>query len=309
MLSFGHKASLLPVLLIVVFSAQAQDPDSCQKRSVVVNVRDQESRLVSGLQPASFRGSLRGQPVRVLSDEVNTEPPRIVLLIDLSGSVNRSNHKLQTTQFLSENFVATSFVPRVALVLFSDRTPDVVGFEHGPKEILQKLANLNDGWGRTALFDSLMYAAGLFQTHEPGDAIYAITDGADNQSKFREKDVQQELLSKGIRLFSFVVSTAQPPLITEIERQNGYLDVQRLAEVTGGSIVNAEYNPYENEHRELEASLQRAYDKMKSFYKLDVQLPVKLDKEHPWELQAMDEHGKRRKDVEITYARNLVSCR
>ena len=309
MRSLAYKASLAAFLLAVVFSAKAQNPDSCLQRSIVVNVRDQQGKLVSGLQPTSFQGVLRGQPVKVLSVGVNTEPPRIVLLVDRSGSVNRSNHKLQTTQFLAENFMTTSRAPRVALALFSEQVPDVIGFDHAPNAILQRLTNLGDGHGGTAILDSLMYSARIFQTHEPGDAIYVITDAGDNKSRFQKKDVELELLSKGIRLFVFVVSTAQAPLMTEIERQQGYDELQHLTEATGGSIVNAEYDPYEKESRELEASLQRAYDKMKSFYELQVGLPVKPDKERPWELRVVDEHGKKRKDVEITYARNLAPCR
>jgi hypothetical protein len=300
MASSGHRALLLALLLTVVFSAKAEYADSCQQRSVVVNPR-KEGKLVTGLQTSSFHGSLRGQSVKVLAARANTQPPRVVLLLDLSGSINRSNHKLDRAQFLAEDFMATSLIPRIALVLFSDRILATVGFDHPPKAIQQRLANLKDGQGRTALFDSLMYSAGLFQTPESGDAIYVITDGVDSQDGPHEKDVKQELLSKGIRLLCFVVSTAQLPLITEIERQNGYLGLQRLAEATGGSVLNAEYDPYENGRMELGVSLQRGYDKMMSFYTLEVELPFKLDKEQLWDLQIVDEHGKRRKDIETTY--------
>lgn len=158
----------------------------------------------------------------------------------------------------------------------------------------RRLANLKDGHGRTALFDSLIYSAGLFQNRESGDAIYVITDGGDSLNGLHEKDAERELLSKGIRLFSFLVSAAKPPLMTEEERQ-GYSDLQRLGEVTGGTMLNVEYDPYEKERRELEASLQRGYNKMKSLYDLEVELPVKLDKEQRWKLQIVDERAKRQK--------------
>jgi hypothetical protein len=256
MVSSEYKALLLALVFTVGFSVQAENADSCQQRSVIVNPR-QEGKLVSGLQASSFRGSLQGRSVKVLSAKVNTEAPRIVLLLDLSGSVNRNNHKLDTEQFLAENIVTTSFIPHLALVLFSDRLLDSVGFDHAPKAIEQRLANLKDGQGPTALFDSLAYSAGIFHTREPGDAIYVITDGGENHSSSHAKDVEKELLSKGIRLFVFLVSAIKPPLVSE-EEQQGYSDLQRLAEVTGGSIVNAEYNPYEKERRELEARCNAA---------------------------------------------------
>jgi von Willebrand factor type A domain len=305
MLSSRYWTLALAFLFTVVLATKAEDTGTCQQRTVVVNPR-KGGHLIPGLQPSSFRASVRGQFVKVLAVRANTQPPRVVLLVDLSGSVNRSNHELDRAQFLAEHFMATSFIPRVALVLFSDSILDTVGFDHPPKAIQQTLANLKDGRGSTALFDSLIYSAGLFRTRESGDAIYVITDGGDSHDGAHERDVERELLTKGIRLFCFVVSTAPPPLITEVERQKGYFDLQRLTEATGGSILNAGYDPYENESRELEASLRRGYDRIKSFYTLEVELPTKLDKEQRWNLQLVDQYGKRRKDVETVYARDFV---
>jgi hypothetical protein len=307
MLSCEYRAAIVTMIFAVIFSAQAQILGDCQRRSVVVNPR-KDGKLVAGLQSSSFRGSLPGEPVKILAARPNTRPPRVVVLLDLSGSMNRSNHKLDTAQFLAEDIIAASLTPRVALVLFSDRPLDVVGFDHAAKAIQQKLANLGDGQGSTALFSSLMYSAGLFQSPESGDTIYAITDGGDSGSGLREKDVEQKFLSQGIRLFSFVVSSSRPPLITEMERQHGYSDLRRLAEVSGGSILNAEYDPYEHKSGELEASLKRGYDKMKSFYTLDMELPVKLYKDEQWRLDIVDGHGKRRNDIETMHPAYFVSC-
>jgi hypothetical protein len=87
MLFLGKKTPLLSVLLAVMSFGDAQTTDSCAQRSLVANVRNQEGKLVPGLHPASFRALLGHQPVRVLSDRVNTEAPRIVLLVDLSTAV------------------------------------------------------------------------------------------------------------------------------------------------------------------------------------------------------------------------------
>jgi hypothetical protein len=282
------------------FPAVAQK--TCQLTSIV-NVRDPQGKLVPGLHPASFQATLRGQPVKILSATLQSQP-RVVLLLDVSGSINRDNHNFALARFAAGNFVTTSAVPHVALVLFSNRILATLRFDAQPKEMLQKLADLNDGQGYTAAFDSLMYSASLFDAPRPGDAVYFISDGGDNRSKFRSKDVEKHFQSEDIRLFSFILWQGGQ----SVEEQAGLYDLKHLAEVTGGSIANVKRDESAKGREWLKASLLRTYDTMKNFYQLEVELPSNADTRHQWELQVVDEHGKKRKDVEVTYARNLPGC-
>jgi len=295
---------LFALFVFAGLPATAQNPAACQHRPIV-NVSDRQGMLVPGLQPASFQGSLRGQPVRILSARAQSELPRVVLLLDISGSVNGENHNLELAQFAAGNFVATSGITHVALVLFSDGIRDRLEFDAAPKNVLQKLANLNDGQGRTALFDSLMYSAGLFDTPKAGDAVYLISDGIDNHSKARSKEVERELLSRGIRLFCFIL---WPTRHGEDEAERSIYVLQHLTEVTGGLITNTRRDDSSNGREWLKASLLRAYTAMKSFYELEVEFPRNLETPHSWELQVVDDRGKKRKDIEVSYARDLVPC-
>jgi hypothetical protein len=191
------------------------------------------------------------------------------------------------------------------LVLFSDRIIDSLGFDRSPNEILQRIAGLHQGKGQTALLDSLAYSIGLFPAPEPGDAIYLISDGGDNHSKLHEKDLERELLSRGIRLFSFMLSEGY--FLTEDERA-GVADVRRLAQATGGSIVSAWQDQSVKGGEQVNAQLRHAYDLMKRFYELGVELPPRLETEHRWELQILEGNGKRRRDLEVTYPRSLPLC-
>jgi len=152
-----------------------------------------------------------------------------------------------------------------------------------------------------------MYSTSLFHNPEPGDAVYIITDGGDNQSRSTEREVERELLSKNIRLFSFVLSGYAFPTEEELL---GHSYIRHLTEVTGGVVIDAGLSQYRGRGhvKQLSASLQRTYDKIISFYELEVELPRKLETEHQWKLQVVDEFGKRRKDVEIEYAKTLPSC-
>jgi len=295
---------LFAFLAFARFSAPAQNAAVCQHRTVV-NVSDRQGMPVPGLQPASFQGSFRGQPVRIISARVQSELPRFVLLLDVSGSVNRENHSFELAQFAAGNFVAASGIPHVALVLFSDGVRDKLEFDAAPKDVLLKLADLNDGQGRTTLFDSLVYSAGLFDAPKAGDAVYLITDGVDNHSRMRSEEVEHEFLSRGIRLFCFILWPARHG---EDEAERSIYVLQHLTEVTGGLITNTRHDDSSNGREWLKASLLRAYTEMKSFYDLEVEVPGNLDKQHRWELQVVDDRGKKRKDIEVTYARNLTPC-
>jgi VWA domain containing CoxE-like protein len=301
MFSFCNKAALLAVSLVFLCSAQAQNAENCPQRTVIVNVRDQQGQQVAGLQPTSFRASLRGQSVKIVSDKVPTTSPRIALLVDISGSVN---HHLKATKVVAEKFVAGSTTSRIALVLFSDHIIDTFGFDSTPSAMLQRLAGLADGHGTTALMDSLAYSADLFHTREAGDAIYVISDGEDNHSKLHEKEVERKLLSRGIRTFSVLWQT---PLAT-LEEEESIADFQILTKLTGGSSVDTSQYQSAKGREQLDASVMNLYDMMRNFYELEIEIPPQLKMDQRWELQIVDTNGKKRKDIELAYPRNLVAC-
>jgi von Willebrand factor type A domain len=305
MFSFRNKTSVLAILFVFPYSAQAQNADNCSQRSIIVNVRDQKGKLVAWLQPTSFQASFRGHQVKVVSDRVLTTSPRIVLLVDISESINSSNHSLAVTKFLAENFVAGSTTSRIALVLFSDHIVDTLDFDRKPSEMFQRLASVTDGDGKTALLDSLAYSAKLFHTREPGDTIYVITDAVDNRSKLHERDIEHELLSRGIRLFSFVFS--DPSFVT-VEEGASVADFKKLTEETGGSSMNPSLDQSARESQQMDASLRHLYDMMRNFYELEVEVPHEPKTEQRWELKVVDSNGKKRKDVELTYPRSLLGC-
>lgn len=305
-MSCGRKrAAHILGLLLLVTGGQGLVTDSCGRRTIVVNVRDHNGTPLDQLPAASFRATPGNQPVRVLSDRVRTSSPRVVLLLDHSGSVNQSNHSWDVSRFVAGHSIVSGVSTRIALVTFSDHIIDTVDFGHPLNDSLQRLVNLEDGKGRTALYDSLTYAASLFQPPQLGDAIYIVTDGADNRSKSHGKDVERVLTSNGIRLFWFILSDELFP--TEEER-NGHQQLRWLVEAGGGSAVSADdvNSPKERHHFYNVAG--HLYDSMKTFHELEVEVPRGTDESHSWDLQLVDGRGRKRKDVEISYPRRLPVC-
>jgi hypothetical protein len=94
---------------------------------------------------------------------------------------------------------------------------------------------------------------------------------------------------------------------TEEERIGPTL-LEDLARDTGGSIVEFDGVPSARDRDRLGVALDRGYDEMAQFYEVAVELSSGLKKERRWDLEIVDEQGKRRKDVKVYYPRELPAC-
>ena len=282
-----------------------QDGQSCRSRDVVVNVSDVSGTFVGGLEPASFRVTLDHQATPIISDRVQHSEARVILLLDVSGSISRSNHNWEEARFIAGHFVSsTAGKLSVALVIFSDHVIETLGFGHSSHDMLQRLSNLEDGRGSTSLYDSLVYAAHLFQDTQKGDALYVVTDGGDNHSKSREQDVERELTSRGIRLFWAPLSNE--PFVTQEENQ-GQEEMQRLVEASGGRVVKTGDVTSAAERKHFDSMAKSAYDTMGTFYVLQLATPWNAEG-HSWNLAVTDSDGKKLKNLKVSYPARLPVC-
>ena len=298
-------AVLAAILCGTYSSMQAQEGQGCAFGRLIVNVRDGEGKLILGLRPTSFQATLDRDPMKVLSDRVRAASPRVILLLDLSGSINRSNHNLEIARYVAGHFLVNGNGLRIALVTFSSHIIETYDFVHSLRDMEQMLLHLEEGKGPTALYDSLIYTGGLFQKRELGDAIYVITDGGDNHSKSQWKDVQSELLKKGIRLFWF-------PLYDRYFRAEGEEqskeELQHLVDATGGWTIKAGDLASPSGRKSFDNTETRIYDMMKNFYELEVGMPSAAEQYDSVELQVVDDRGKKRKGVEVRYPKRLPPC-
>ena len=295
-------------VLLLVFSAfaNAQKASVCPNRIVAVNVLDHEGNVIAGLDPTAFRAEYRGQPLKVRVGAATSAPRRVVILVDLSGSIGRNS---AVARLLAGN-LAVSAQPgklRVALVLFSDRIIDSVDFNHPPEDVVRKLDNLPEAQGRTAMFDALRIAGGLFGEPFPGDSVYLISDGADNSSRTNPAVIRREFIERGIRIFSFHLE-GNKYFPTEEEMHQFPLLVD-LAEWTGGAVLNLDVEPSEANRARLQSSLQKLYQRMTDFYELQLELPAEpTRKPQRWNVEVVDGQGKKRKDVRVIYPHDLAPC-
>jgi hypothetical protein len=313
-----HLGILSAVLMSGV--CLAQPLGNCTHRSIVVNVRDRQGKLVVGLPENAFRGEFRGKPVSVKSAKVEIAPRRTLILLDLSSSVTGTKANWEMAKQIAEDLA--SFDARgnsLALMTFASDVLDVEDFSKGPATVLERLRAFEGTAPRipkrgrqTALLDALLRATDIFGEPEPGDAIYLISDGGENHSKARVEDVKRVLLRKGIRVYSFelVVPRNFP---TEEERLGPQV-LQDLAQTTGGTITAAErpfgvsYDLTSKWGPVLAAALNEVYDEMRNFYQLEIELPAEVDKPRKWKLEVVKEQGGLRKNATIIYPHELVPC-
>jgi VWA domain-containing protein len=306
MLNLRIDVLLLAATSVLCPSMAAQSTDSCPLPHILVNVVDKQGKIVLGLPPESFQLSAGDGAVTVKSAQGGTGH-RVVLLVDVSGSISKSEHTWQLARVLAGNLlVAGPSSARVALVLFSDHIIDTIGFDQLTSEIVERLAKMENGKGRTAILDSIDYSIKLLQPAEVGDVIYIISDGGENASKVHRSDIETKLLGQGIRLFAFILQP-KTPFVTP-EEATGPTLLLELTRLTGGAIVDEDSVAALDARPQLSALLHRGYDEMAHFYNLQLSIPDRWAKKERLRLEILDEDGKKRKDVSVFYPQYLLPC-
>jgi hypothetical protein len=152
---------------------------------------------------------------------------------------------------------------------------------------------------------------------EFGDVIYVVTDAGDNKSRTEPKRVAEDLLRAGVRLFAVVVAYASRD---RGRRVSGDEDPERLLSVviaTGGNVLAFPYvatsqpYPYIKAKTRADAvglALQRFYQQMGKFYRLDLSLPATVSKPTEWNLEVIGANGKPNRRVEVRYPQRLMPC-
>ncbi|MCU1269986.1 MAG: VWFA-related Acidobacterial domain protein [Acidobacteriaceae bacterium] len=298
-----------------------------QTRSIAVNVLDSHGSAIRDLTKENFRVRVNGKPAEVLSAEYSLAPRRIVVLLDTSGSMagNRNNTKWQIAREALTDVIATTpkSVP-IALLAFSDRINSTFGFEQGRAAIVDWLrqgpSQRERLKGRTALFDATVAAIKLLQPPQPGDSIYAITDGGDDASTVSVRDTERTMVLSGVRFFIFLLAE---PSVTE-EQRSGLDSVTQLAIRSGGFIFGARaqrldmdlaypntdvtYDYDEAARENIKLSTQELNIQVNGFYILQLAEPSSR-KNGKITLEVLDKPGRSRKDVVVSYPRTLPAAK
>lgn len=293
------------------------------QETLLVNVLDRNGNAVQNLSKNSFRVRLKGKRVEVLDARFVVAPRRIVVLLDLSGSMagEESAAKWQIAREAVQDLL-TSSPPEVplAMLTFSDRVRDVFDFRQGRGAIAAWLqgrpvrAPIGKEARRTALFDAVLSALNMLQPYRTGDAVYAITDGDDNMSQATFARVKAALLASRVRLFAFFFQESVPASLQQ--KADSFFDM--IGDSGGLALgVAGRHKSYEpswqfdyvndSDSQETVKRCTRALNALvNGFWTLDLSSP-RL-KGGRIRLEVTDEEGKVRNDLRLIYPYALVGA-
>ena len=310
------------LLLLLVLPIELQTLEAPQeRRTMAVNVLGQNGRQVQNLSPANFRGKLGQKDVKIVSVTLDNQPRRIVILLDVSGSMTSSRSRWNLAYRAAWDIIALAPAESsLALLVFAETVEDTVELTQEREAVLQRLSALGPDYrhpkthSRTALRDALVAAIELLETPRLGDAIYLITDAGDNFSRIKSGRTKQALLCAGTRFYAFLLLGSGERL-TPYEKSHTSL-IEEWLQATGGEAVvlrstsafTAQYKLNDKRQAQVAAGAFQLYYRMGEFYRLEVELPRALRKPRGWKLEVVDEHGEKRKDLKVIYPRRLAAC-
>ena len=171
-------AKLLPTLTTV---ERPVDVERTNIKTATARVMDQQNRAIGDLTAEDFEVTESGQPREILSVKRVTAPVNLVLLLDVSGSVDTYVNFIRKAARAFVNTVDPN--DRVSIVIFNDDVKPLTGFTTDKSKLSESLDTFDAGGG-TAYYDAIGYT--LIETLRPlkGDrtAIVILSDGDDNRS-------------------------------------------------------------------------------------------------------------------------------
>ncbi len=276
---FGDYAKTLPPVLrepTLRIGPQRPENPTAGIKTVNVRVTDIENRAIGDLEPGDFEVTENSQPREIVSVKRSTAPFNLVLLVDVSGSVDDYVNFIRKA---ARAFVDTVDAnDRISIVIFNDDVKSLSGFTTD-KPMLSKSLDTFDARGGTAYYDAIAYT--LTETLRPlrGErtAIVVLTDGDDNRSFLPFDSLMGTIEESGALIYplyvpsSLLAAAANAPTGDVDPLRSKYLNVSlsskargegpRLAKASGGVYYPiTQLSQIQTAYEDIVAQLRTAYD-------------------------------------------------
>lgn len=228
------------------------------------SVTDRNGRAIGGMKESDFTVYENGVERRVTNVVLTSEPFNLVLLLDVSGSVEE---RIDFIRKAARDFLKTaSLQDSIAIISFRDDIQVISDFSTDRQMLSQKLEDIDAG-GATSLYDALGYvlANKTKQLRGQRTAIVVLSDGDDNKSFLPFPAILEALVESGALVYPLYVpsglipeGSVPKPEITIDPLRTRYLTLTTRAHEEGQKLAEASGGVYYPIHR-LE-DLQRAYD-------------------------------------------------
>ncbi len=228
------------------------------------SVTDRNGRAIGGMRESDFTVWENGVERRVTNVAPANEPFNLVLLLDVSGSIQE---RMDFIRKAARDFLrTTSPQDRISIISFRDDIQVISDFTTDRALLSRKLDEIDAGGG-TALYDALGYVMSEQVRRLRGErtAIVVMSDGDDNKSFLPFPAILEALSESGALIYPLYVpsglipeSSVPRPEVTIDPLRTRYLTLTTRADEEGRKLAAASggiYYPI----RRLE-DLQKAYD-------------------------------------------------
>jgi hypothetical protein len=281
---------------------QAQDG---QRRILAVSVINQkDGNPVPGLTVANFHGELHEKPVKILSVAEDTGSRHIALVVDTSRGMGNDRTRWGFAWDAAEDLVV-SLTPENKFVFLTvaDHLQEHTDLSSDLETLRSALHRLRESKaaGPTALYDGVIRTAKAFYSPGFADVICLITDGVDTASTQSTKEAETVVARAGLRVFVIWVRPAEGYTAgRDIRLASRWM--ARMAEMSGGFVLR----PRSYKRDRVAQELSPLLGLVTHVYRIEVEFPCAVEKPTEWKLEVVDADGKKRKNVDVSYARLLV---
>src|SRR6266850_261528 len=228
------------------------------------SVTDRNGRAIGGMKESDFSVYENGVERQVTKVVPTSEPFNLVLLLDVSGSVEE---RIEFIRKAARDFLnTTSPQDRIAIISFRDDIQVISDFSTDRKLLSRKLDEIDAG-GATALYDALGFvlADTVKQLRGERTAVVILSDGDDNKSFVPFPAILEAIVESGALIYPLYIpsglipETSVPkPEVTIDPLRTRYLTLTTRAHEEGQKLAQASGGVY-YPIRHLQ-ELQRAYD-------------------------------------------------
>jgi VWFA-related protein len=233
-------------------------------KRVVARVMDVNNRAVSGLEKKDFVLSEKGVEREILSVEPVTAPFNLVLLLDVSGSIDNYVNFIRKA---ARNFLNTMRPEdKITILIFNENIKQLTAFTTDRGKLSESLDTFDAGGG-TAYYDAIAYS--LVDVLKPfkGErtAVVILSDGDDNRSFLPFESLIGSIQESGALIYPLYVpstlvaaSATRNPDDTLDPLRTRYMGLTSKAEAEGARLAQVSGGVYYPIRRLDE--MQKAYE-------------------------------------------------
>jgi VWFA-related protein len=274
---FGDYSKTLPPIRLEPRLRQREAEKAEQTPAVktaLVRVTDLENRAVTDLAPGDFEVAEGGGAREIVSVRPSDAPFNLVLLLDVSGSIENYVNFIRKT---ARNFVDTvDERDKISIVIFNEDVKVLSGFTTDKLKLSESLDTFDAGGG-TAYYDALAFTVADTLRPIKGErsAIVILTDGDDNRSFLAFDSLIGSIQESGALIYplyvpSGLIAAAANGTAGDIDPlRKRYMSLsakttgegERLAKISGGVYYPiTEIGQIQRAYRDIVSQLRSGYE-------------------------------------------------